>query len=224
MSQRDRRSILGVELMRMLRAMKRALIGLGVLVVGCGGSSSSDKPAADASTSPDGGSNAPSDSGTQGGTFTLTSTAFAANGAIPVANSCDGTAGSPALAWTGAPSAAKSFALTVIDPDAGNSGFQHWVIYDIPTTDTGLPAKVENAYAPGNVAGAHQTKNQGGSLGFTPPCPPKGDPAHHYHFTLYALDAATLPGATGTTTATQAIASIATHMIAHAELVGTFAR
>ncbi|HEY0250861.1 MAG TPA: hypothetical protein VGC41_05010, partial [Kofleriaceae bacterium] len=94
---------------------------------------------------------------------------------------------------------------------------------DIPTTATGLPAKVDNAYAPSNVTGAHQTKNGGGSLGYTPPCPPAGKGTHHYHFTVYALDAATLPGATGTTTATEAIASITTHMIAHAELIGTFA-
>ena len=31
-------------------------------------------------------------------------------------------------------------------------------------------------------------KNSAGKDGWTPPCPPKGDDAHHYNFSLYALD------------------------------------
>lgn len=193
--------------------MKRALIGIGLVMVGCGGDSSSDKPTADAGESGDGG-NAPMDSGT--GTFKLTSTAFAEGAAIPKENSC--AAPSPVLAWADAPDA-KSFALTVIDSDAND--FKHWVIYDILPTATGLPAHVENVYAPGNVSGAHQTASQEGTVGYYGPCPPQGA-AHHYHFTLYALDVDKLPGAGQQTTAAQAIAAITTHMTAHAELIGTF--
>ncbi len=198
--------------------MKRALIGLGLVMVGCG--SSSDSPAPDAATRVDSGtpgdSGTPVDGGSQPGVFKLTST-FADGAAIPVENSCSGVNTSPVLTWANVPAAAQGLALTLIDPDAGN--FKHWVIYDIPPTLAGLPAHVENGYAPGNVTGAHQTKSQQGATGYYGPCPPA---QHTYHFTLYALDVATLPGASAATTAADAITAITAHMIAHTELVGTF--
>ena len=200
----------------MLPAMKRALIGIGLVLVGCG-EGSSDKSAADAGTTLDGGSNQPLDGGTQPGTFKLTSTELAEGAEIPIPYSCKGVNVSPALAWSNPPAAAKSFAVTLIDPDAFD--FKHWVIYDIPSTATGLPAEVERTFSPRRVPGAHQVKNQQGSTGYYGPCPPI---KHTYHFTVYALDLDKLPGITENTPAADAIAAITTHMIAHTELTGTF--
>jgi len=51
-------------------------------------------------------------------TLTLTSPAFAHNGAMPVRLTCDGQDLSPELRWSGLPADAKSLALIVDDPDA----------------------------------------------------------------------------------------------------------
>ena len=74
----------------------------------------------------------------------LTSTAFASQGEIPAANTCEGADKPPALAWSGAPPATKSFALIVDDPDAPDpkapkTVWVHWVVYNVPAAATGLP-------------------------------------------------------------------------------------
>src|SRR5579871_3700323 len=53
---------------------------------------------------------------------------------------------SPALTWQGAPTATKSFALLVHDPDVGlrhtADDVLHWLIFNIPGNATGLPEDV----------------------------------------------------------------------------------
>ena len=44
---------------------------------------------------------------------------------------------------------------------------------------------------------------------------------HHYHFTIYALDVATL-GLSGSFTGQEALAAIAKHTLARASWVGTY--
>ena len=112
---------------------------------------------------------------------------------------CTGQNLSPALAWSGAPAATKSFVLTVYDPDAPTgSGFWHWVMYNIPASVSSLP---QGAGAPGKEpAGAVEGTTDYGAPGYGGPCPPKGDKPHHYTFTVYAIDVAQLPvdeGASG---------------------------
>lgn len=100
---------------------------------------------------------------------------------------CSGKNVSPALTWSGAPTATKSFAITIYDPDAPTgSGWWHWVIYDIPATVTQLP---EGAGNDGGKmpAGAVQGRTDFGTPGYGGPCPPAGDKPHRYIFTLYAL-------------------------------------
>ena len=72
--------------------------------------------------------------------FTLSSSAFASGGAIPTRYTCDDANVSPPLAWSGAPAAAKSFALIVDDPDAPSGLFRHWGDYDIPPGTRSLAA------------------------------------------------------------------------------------
>jgi phosphatidylethanolamine-binding protein (PEBP) family uncharacterized protein len=70
------------------------------------------------------------------------------------------------------------------------------------------------------VAGAHQTVSVHSPLvGYYGPCPPA---KHTYQFEVYALLAATLPGATMQTTRGEAVPTITAHEIAHATLKGTF--
>ena len=46
---------------------------------------------------------------------------------------CTGDNVSPELRWEQAPKGAKSFAVTVYDPDAPTgSGWWHWVIFNVP--------------------------------------------------------------------------------------------
>jgi Raf kinase inhibitor-like YbhB/YbcL family protein len=42
--------------------------------------------------------------------------------------------------------------------------------------------------AGGVPAGAKQANNDAGTAGWTGPCPPEGDPPHHYVFSVRALD------------------------------------
>ena len=64
--------------------------------------------------------------------FILTSPAIAPGAMIPSDYACTGSDKSPALAWSNAPQATKSFALIVQDPDAPGGTFIHWVAYNIP--------------------------------------------------------------------------------------------
>jgi Raf kinase inhibitor-like YbhB/YbcL family protein len=101
---------------------------------------------------------------------------------------CSGGNVSPALTWSDAPAATRSFALTVYDPDAPTgSGWWHWVMFDIPATTTGLPAGAGDPAGGKAPKGAVQTTTDFGRPGFGGPCPPPGDKPHRYVFTLYAL-------------------------------------
>jgi Raf kinase inhibitor-like YbhB/YbcL family protein len=148
--------------------------------------------------------------------FSLTSPAFTNDGAIPAKFTCDAgnTSPSPALAWKEAPAGTKSFALILHDPDAPLAGgFTHWVLFDIPASTTALP---EN-FQPGSVGvSGNMGMRRPGYMG---PCPPTG--VHHYHFTLMALDVATLGVPAGATKADVEKAAEG-HVIGKAELVGTY--
>ena len=122
--------------------------------------------------------------------LSLSSGDFIATGAMPavlMAHDCGGDNHSPSLVWTGTPSGTKSFALLIVDPDAPIAGgFYHWVLYDIPATQTQLRG---NAAQPAREVGI----GSNGKAEYYGPCPPSG-PAHHYIFTLYALDVEKLRG------------------------------
>jgi hypothetical protein len=132
-------------------------------------------------------------------------------------NTCNGANTSPELAWTGAPAAAKSWAIVLTDK---SNNLVHWVIYDVPGTSAGLPANVEKAYQPANVQGAKQTTSyQPATRGYLGPCPPT---EHTYQFALYALDVATLPNVTMSSTRTDAETEIKKHVVATATLTGKY--
>jgi Raf kinase inhibitor-like YbhB/YbcL family protein len=110
----------------------------------------------------------------------LKSRDFEHNSNIPSEFTCDGRDVSPQLSWEDAPDEAKSFALSITDPDAPMGTWIHWLVYDIP--------KGVRSIDKGSVpAGAKQAENDWGRREYGGPCPPSG--THRYFFTVYALDA-----------------------------------
>jgi Raf kinase inhibitor-like YbhB/YbcL family protein len=149
----------------------------------------------------------------------LTSSAFQPESNIPREFTCEGRNVSPELSWSGAPPAAKSFALVMHDPDAPVSGgFTHWLVYNIPVAVDHLPEHVPNQDAlPG---GGVQGKNDSGRYGYMGPCPPSG--THRYYFRLYALDVELDSGAGSSKDALEK--AIEGHVLAQAELLGRYKR
>ena len=138
---------------------------------------------------------------------------------FPAANTCTGPGNtSPVLTWTGDAKRALSFAITLTDADANN--LIHWAIYDIPAAATTLPAAMQTAYMPANVTGSHQAESfTSGVYGYQGPCPPQ---LHTYRFDLFALDVATLPGTSMSTTRDQIATLVTAHTLAKAALTATY--
>ena len=152
--------------------------------------------------------------------FALTSGAFQEGGAIPARYTCDGDNASPPLNWAGAPAGTVSFALIVDDPDAPDPKapkmtWVHWVLYNIPAGASALGEGVGPKDLPG---GALEGVNDWKKTGYGGPCPPSG--RHRYFHKLYALDAV-LPDL-GNPNKAKLEKAMAGHVLARAELVGTY--
>lgn len=150
----------------------------------------------------------------------LTSTAFTHGGEIPAKYTCEGKDISPPLAWQGVPTGTKSLVLIVDDPDAPDPAapkmtWVHWVVFNLPHGDTGLP---EGAGATAPPKGAVSGLNDWKRNGYGGPCPPIG--RHRYFHKLYALDEVLSLGAGATKADVEA--AMRGHVLATAELVGTY--
>jgi Raf kinase inhibitor-like YbhB/YbcL family protein len=136
--------------------------------------------------------------------LTVTSPAFKNGEAYSKDFTADGRNVSPPIAWSGAPAGTKEFALILDDPDAsfgGRGAFVHWVIYKIPGSAKALPEAVPMGTslttvgitgAINGLSGFNAFQRPGQpplEPGYRGPAPPAGTP-HHYHFTVYALNAA----------------------------------
>jgi Raf kinase inhibitor-like YbhB/YbcL family protein len=99
----------------------------------------------------------------------------------------------------------------MIDPEAPNGPFTHWLAAGIPPTDRGLPAHL------GRV-GAVPGRNGFGKLYYGGPCPPPGK-RHHYVVELLALRAPS-----GLTPGFRSAALERLRPLASGVLVGTFGR
>jgi Raf kinase inhibitor-like YbhB/YbcL family protein len=155
--------------------------------------------------------------------LTLRSSSFADGRAIPKRHTGDGEDLSPPLSWSAVPPNTKELVLIVDDPDAPRSDpWVHWLICKIPGSLTelkeGVPPNASPEYPPGAVQG----NNSWGALGYRGPAPPRGHGVHHYHFKLYALDAALdlKPGIDKH----DLMNEMSGHILAHGELVGTYQR
>jgi Raf kinase inhibitor-like YbhB/YbcL family protein len=161
---------------------RSACVLLGCLVLaGCGGGDD------------DGGGR----TSTSRGTIVGTSPDFKAGGAIPARFTCAGSDVSPELNWRHVPKGTTQFTVSVIDSDA--KGFVHWKLEGLPPRATGV---IGGPVVPPRT---REGRNSFGKTGYDGPCPPPGDPPHHYVFTVTAL------GAGG-------------KVLDHGSLVGTFKR
>ncbi|MCT7614016.1 YbhB/YbcL family Raf kinase inhibitor-like protein [Aliarcobacter butzleri] len=133
---------------------------------------------------------------------------------------CSGENISPQLSWENAPKGTKSFAITVYDPDAPTgSGWWHWVVFDIPSNKTTLASGFGNS----DSKEAIQSITDYGKTGFGGACPPVGDKAHRYIFTVHALDIETL-GLDKNTNAATVGYYINSHSIVKASIISYYNR
>jgi len=178
----------------------RALLAAAVLcvaVAACGGGSSGGSPNRTRTT------------------LLLNSSAFLNGSSIPARYTCDGENSSPPLTWTRVPVRARSLALVMQDTDAPGGAFVHWTVYGLPRGSSGM--------SPGRIpAGSAEGVNSSGRPGYTGPCPPEGDPAHHYVFTLYALEAD--PDLPSGASLASVRAAVAEHTVTSGTLTGTYRR
>ena len=89
------------------------------------------------------------------------------------------------------------------------------MLYDIPPEAPGLPESVEPHALP---EGTREGLNDWKRTGYGGPCPPIG--RHRYFHKLFALD--TKLGDLGRPTKAQLEAAMKSHILATAELVGTY--
>jgi Raf kinase inhibitor-like YbhB/YbcL family protein len=154
----------------------------------------------------------------KGHAFSLSSPAFAHEKEMPARFTCEGQDISPELRWSAPPAGTKSFALVVDDPDAPDPAkpkrtWVHWVLVDIASSASAIPEGSP-------PTAARVGKNDWNKTAWGGPCPPIG--RHRYFFKLYALDAV-LPDL-GRATKARLEAAMRGHVLAQAELVGTYAK
>jgi Raf kinase inhibitor-like YbhB/YbcL family protein len=106
----------------------------------------------------------------------------------------------------------------VEDPDAPKGIFRHWGVYDLPMS----ARQLDSGAAQSGESELKQTSNDFGTAGYGPPCPPKGDPPHHYHFRLIALDRAKL--SSSLSQAKDILEASGGHVLGSAELVALYGR
>ncbi|CAN5490598.1 hypothetical protein BH10PSE3_BH10PSE3_04470 [soil metagenome] len=154
------------------------------------------------------------------GAITVSAASFGKGGVIPPRHSEYADGVSPALSWSAAPGAI-SYAVILEDPDSHPyKPFVHWLAWNIPASITSLPEGVQEQLRLTEPEGVLQGATTRGSPGYYGPRPPVGDPPHHYHFQVLALDTMLdiAPGADRETV----LAAVKGHVLAKGELIGVY--
>ncbi len=152
------------------------------------------------------------------GKFSLSSSAFKDGEMIPQKYTADGQNVSPPLKWDSIPTGSKSLALIADDPDAPMGTWVHWVIFNIPITETGLPEGIPTKASLPD--GSLQGTNGSHELGYDGPSPPSG--THRYYFKLFALD--TLLKLSSGITKPELLKAMEGHIVGQAQLMGRYSR
>ena len=152
----------------------------------------------------------------------ITSTAFAADGAIPPRYTEDGDKISPPLEWIGVPPEAQALVLLVEDADSPTfRPLVHAILGDLPPRD-GVLAEGE---LPSSGSGGERFgmgRNSFLSHGWLPPDPPRGHGPHRYAFQMFALDE--VPSFAKAPGRSALVAALRGHVIARGVLTGTYSR
>jgi Raf kinase inhibitor-like YbhB/YbcL family protein len=152
--------------------------------------------------------------------FGVSSPAFRNGEAIPGKYSRDGANVSPPLEWRDAPPETKSYVILVEDPDAPRGTFRHWAGYNIPANTRQL---AEGAGSASSAEGLEHGVNDFGNAQYDGPQPPPGHGTHHYHFRIGALNVPRLD-LPRQAKAREVWEAARPHIVAEAEIVGTFER
>jgi Raf kinase inhibitor-like YbhB/YbcL family protein len=116
---------------------------------------------------------------------------------------------------------ARSYALIMEDPDAKPiTPFVHWVVWNIPANYTHLPEGLQEQERLTDPPGVLQGRTSRGTVGYLGPRPPVGDPPHHYHFQVFALD--TMLDVPFGAERDDVLKAMSGHVLAEGEFVGTY--
>jgi Raf kinase inhibitor-like YbhB/YbcL family protein len=152
--------------------------------------------------------------------FVISAAKFDHQQEVPKKYTCQGEDVSPAISWANLPKGAKSLVLIVEDPDAPDPKhpkmvWDHWLLYNIPASMTGLSEGAGNKQP---EAGMRPGLNSWKNTGYGGPCPPIGK--HRYFFKLFALDV--MLQDLGKPSKVDLEKAMQDHVLAKAELVGTY--
>src|SRR6185369_14967467 len=164
--------------------------------------------------------------------MTLTIAAFPDGGQIPVKytqaapGAAPGEGTSPAITWANVPPGTQSFFLHMHDLDVSRNKTTddqpHWVVWNIPSTATGLPEGV--ARGSQLPDGSYQTSATGPV--YRGPGAPADGPQHHYVIELFALDTKleVRPSADAFETRANVLKAMQGHVLGKAVYGGLFKR
>jgi len=157
--------------------------------------------------------------------LTVSSTAFAQGGTIPDRYSSYDQNASPPLRWTPGPPGTQSYAILAEDPDASTTPLPviHWVVWNVPGGVSELREGLESLDRLEDPMGLRQGLNTAaGSVGYKGPRPPDGDPPHHYHFEIFALDQ--MLNLRAGADREDLVKAMRGHVLAKGELIGLYKR
>ena len=142
------------------------LVAAAALVAGCGGDDGDRLAADDLPQAP--------------AARRLSSPGFSDGSRLPKRYTCDGAGEEPPVQAGTVPTSTSELVLVVSDPDAPGGTYVHVTRYGISPRGDG---SVDH--------GGPEGRNSAGEIGWTAPCPPEGDAAHRYTWSVYALRDAT---------------------------------
>jgi Raf kinase inhibitor-like YbhB/YbcL family protein len=137
-------------------------------------------------------------------------------------HTCDGKNHSPGIGVGSVDTTmTRSLAIRVDDPDApGGKGFVHWIAWNMEPVQI-IPENIPVTPVVSSPVRAVQRKNSFRTIGYSGPCPPRGQ-THRYFFRIYGLD--TLLDLPGGSTADQLARAMQGHVVQSGEMYITYGR
>jgi hypothetical protein len=106
----------------------------------------------------------------------VSSPAFIDGSRLPQRYTCDGAGDEPPVRAGTVPPSTSELVLVVSDPDAPGGAYVHVTRYGLSPSGDGAVDR-----------GGREGRNSAGRIGWSAPCPPQGDDAHRYVWSVYAL-------------------------------------